>query len=84
MDLVHYLGLFIADFKYISRVQDKDILLWNSQVLGKSRIGFPVAVLAMDRDRVFGLYQGIDQFQFFLAGMSGYMGILEDDVCSFG
>ena len=84
MDLVHNLGLFIADFKHIARVQDKDVLLWNSQILGKSRVGLPVAVLAMDRDRILRLYQGIDQFQFFLAGMSRYMGILEDDICSLG
>ena len=34
----------------------------------------------MYRDRVFRFYQGVDQLDFLLAGMSGYVNVLEYDV----
>ena len=41
-----------------------------------------MTVFTMYRDRIFRFDQGIDQFDFFLAGMSGNMDILEDNLCT--
>ena len=42
-----------------------------------------MAVLAVYRNGVFRFYQGVDQFDFLLAGMSGYMCILENNLGTF-
>ena len=41
-----------------------------------------MSVFTMNRDCIFRFYQRIDQLDFFLAGMSGNMDILEDNLCS--
>ena len=41
-----------------------------------------MTVFSMNRNRKFRAYQRIDQFQFFLACMSGYVCILEDNFCA--
>ena len=41
-----------------------------------------MAVLAVYRNGVFRFYQGVDQFDFLLAGMSGYVNVLEYNVCA--
>ena len=42
-----------------------------------------MTVLAVNRDCVFRFHKGIDQLQILLAGMSGNMCILEDNLCAF-
>ena len=39
-----------------------------------------MTVFTVYRDRVFWFYQGVDQLDFLLAGMSGYVNVLEYDV----
>ena len=39
-----------------------------------------MTIFSMDRDRIFRFDQGIDQLDLLLAGMSGYVGILEDNL----
>ena len=41
-----------------------------------------MAEFAVDRNCIFGMHQRIDQLDLFLAGMTGYMHILEDHLCS--
>ena len=42
-----------------------------------------MTVLTMDRNGIFRFYQGVDQLDFLLAGMSGNMDILENNLGSF-
>ena len=39
--------------------------------------------LSMDRNRIFRVYQRINQLDFFLAGMSGYVRVLENNFRAF-
>ena len=43
---------------------------------------FTVFELAMYRNCIFRMKQGVDQFDLFLAGMSGYVSILENNICA--
>ena len=72
--------LFPVQFQHIPGRKDKDILLGYAQFSGNSRLGFQMPVFPVNRDGVFGFYQRVDQLDLFLAGMSGHMGILENDV----
>ena len=77
--LVHNLRGVLIHLQHISGLDDEYIFLRDAEGLRHFRVGFQVTVLAVHRNRVFRLYKRIDEFQLFLTGMSGYVGILEDD-----
>ena len=72
----------IANLHHIARRHDNYIFLRNSHGFGQSLLRHQVAVLAVYRNCVFRTYQGIHQLDFFLAGMSRYVGILENHLSS--
>ena len=74
--------LFLADFQYISGREDENIVLADTKALCNLRLCFQMLVFTMDRNCILRMDQGIDQFDLFLAGMSGYMGILENNICA--
>lgn len=76
------LCLLLADFQYIAGGQDENIVLADAKVLCDLRLCFQMLVFTMDRNCILRMDQGIDQFDLFLAGMSGYMGILENNICA--
>lgn len=41
-----------------------------------------MTVLSMYRNGILRFYQGVDQFDLFLTGMTGYMYVLENNVCT--
>ncbi len=41
-----------------------------------------MTVFTMDRNCIFRFYKGVDQLNLLLAGMSGYMDILENNLCT--
>ena len=77
------LGLFLADFQYISGGQDEDIVLTDAQTLCNLGLCLQMLVFTMHGYCVLRMDQGIDQLDLFLAGMSGYMSILENNICAF-
>ena len=80
--IVYYFCFLLTDFQNITGFQDENIIFRNAKHSGNSRICFEVTVFSVNRDRIFRFYQRIDQFQFFLTCMTGYMCILEDDIRS--
>ena len=52
------------------------------KAVGNIRLGLHVAVLTVNRDRIFRMHQRIDQLDLLLAGMAGNMDILENHVGS--
>ena len=67
---VYFISGLIVQFQHIARLDDKNILFWNTKRLCDLRICLQVTVLAVHRDGVFRLHKGIDQLQLLLTGMS--------------
>ena len=66
----------------ITGSKDKDILFRNTKIFYDMFLCSQMSVFTMNRNRIFWSYQRIDQFDFFLAGMSGYVNILENNLCT--
>ena len=67
----------------ITGSKDKDILFRNTKIFYDMFLCSQMSVFTMNRNRIFWSYQRIDQFDFFLAGMSGYVNILENTFAPF-
>ena len=76
------LGAVLIHFQNISRCKNKNVFFWDSKLLGNMFLSSQMTVFSMNRNRVFRTDQGIDQFNLFLAGMSRYMSILENNFCA--
>ena len=63
-------------------MKDKNIVFGDPKGCRNICLGFHMTKFAVNRDRIFGMHQRIDQFDLFLAGMTGYMHILEDHLGS--
>ena len=68
--------------KVASGVEQEDILFRNTQFMHHMGMFLAMPVLSVNRNRVLGFCQCIDQFDLFSAGMAGYMGILENHIGS--
>ena len=64
-------------------VEDKDIVLVNSKFLCHSRLCDQMTVFSMHRNRIFRSHQRVDQLNLLLTRMTGYMYILENNLCTF-
>ena len=75
-----YLCTLAVKLQNISGCKDKDILFGDSKFLNHIFLCGQMSVFTMNRDCIFRFYQRIDQLDFFLAGMSGNMDILENNL----
>ena len=80
--MIHYFRAVSAQLQHISRGEDENIFLFDPKTVGQICLCFQMTVFAMYRNRVFRPDQRINQFNFLLTGMTGYMRVLENDVCS--
>ena len=78
-----YLCTLAVKLQNISGCKDKDILFGDSKFLNYIFLCGQMSVFTMNRDCIFRFYQRIDQLDFFLAGMSGYVCILENNLGTF-
>ena len=56
----------------ITGSKDKDILFRNTKIFYDMFLCSQMTVLTMDRNGIFRFYEGVDQLDLLLAGMSGY------------
>ena len=63
------------------RDRDEDIVLTDAQTFCNLGLCLQMLVFTMHGYCVLRMDQGIDQLDLFLAGMSGYMSILENNIC---
>ena len=82
LHFIYHICAFIIQFQYISGRKHKNILFRDTKLFCNSGLGDTVFVFSMDRDGIFRANQRIDQFHLFLAGMTGYMGIVENNLCA--
>ena len=75
-----YLCTLAVKLQNISGCKDKDILFGDSKFLNYIFLCGQMSVFTMNRDCIFRFYQRIDQLDFFLAGMSRNMDILENNL----
>ena len=68
--LVHDLRRLVIQLQHIARLDDKDILLRDTQRFRDLRVCLKVTVLAVHRNGIFRFHKRVDQFQLFLTGMS--------------
>ena len=77
-----HLGRLLIQLQNIPCLQDKDMIVIESQIPGDPRLTLQMTVFAVNRNGILRLHQRVDQLDLFLAGMAGYMCILEDHVRS--
>ena len=75
----HLCAVFIH-LQNIPGCQDKDIFFRDPKILYNMLLRCQMTIFSMDRDRISRFDKGIDQFDLFLAGMSGNVDILEDNL----
>ena len=66
-----------------SGVQNTNIVIGISKFLCNKLLRSQMTVFTMYRNCIFRLHKGVDQLDFLLAGMSGYMCILENNLGTF-
>ena len=77
---VRHLRAVRCQLKHVSRLQDKNILFGDTQFLNKLGLSLEVTIFSVHGNGIFWLDQSIDQLNILLAGVSGYMNVLEYDV----
>ena len=77
-----HLGILSVQLQNISGRKDENILLRDSQIFHNMLLCSQMTVLTMDRNGIFRFYEGVDQLDLLLAGMSGNMDILENNLGS--
>ena len=75
-----HLRRFLIQLQHVAGLQDKDVFLRDAQIPCDIAVRDEVLVFAVNRDRILRLHQRIDQLEILLAGVTGDMHILEDDV----
>ena len=80
VDFASYCCAVLIEFHDITGIHEEDVLFRDAEALCYFCVCFQMTVFAVYRDRVFRFYQGVDQFDFLLACMSGYVNVLEYDV----
>ena len=79
-NLPHHLRAVLPKFQHVSGGKHENILLLHAQTLGDLCLSLQMLELPVYGNSVFGTYQGIDQLDLLLTGMSRHMGILKDHV----
>ena len=74
--MIDHICAALTDLEHISCVEHHNVLLRDAERNRKLLLCHSVAVLTVDRDRIFRTYQRINEFDLLLACMPGYMGIL--------
>ena len=82
LDLLPDCRSVLTELEDISGAQNKDIVFLISQITQKLCLRLEVAEFAVHGNRVSGLYQMVNQFDVFLAGVTGRVDILGNDVRS--
>ena len=76
------LCLFLSDCEYISGLHQHNMVFLYTHSLSQFRTGFQMLIFTMNRNCILRLCQSIDQLDLFLAGMTGNMCILENNLCT--
>ena len=80
LDLLADEGLVLRDLQDIAGAEDEDILLVVAQFTRDLGLGLEMAVFAVHGNGIAGLDQVVDQLDVLLAGMTGGVYVLGDDI----
>ena len=82
IDLPRNLTGVAIQLQNIAIVENKRISPIVAQIRDQIRMAFQVTEFTVNRYKILWLYQAVDQLQLFLARMSGYVRILENNIRS--
>ncbi len=81
--LTRNLRILFIHLQHVAGLYHKDMILRNPQFIRDLCLRFPMLVLTVNRHRIPGFHQTVDQLDLLLTGMSRHVYILEDHVRAF-
>ena len=82
LDFIDLLRTVLLQLQHIARLQDHYVFLRYPHLLGNIALSQQMLVFTMHRNGIFRFHKRIDKLYFFLAGMSRYVGVLNDNLRS--
>ena len=70
--------MLLRELQHIADVPDEDVLPGHAHGHGQARVLAQVLLLAVDRDEVLGLCQGLHHLQLLLAGVDVVHALVDD------